>query len=147
MHHMNIFDRLKSEHEKIHDLCCYLLQTSGASEDRKRLYGELKKEINAHTAAEEQTLYAELIRLGKTPERSRQSFSEHREAGGLLSAMDKIDMASPAWMKKFRQLREEMEHHMDEEEKEVFRFAEKAISKKRAQELSVEFDELKTAKI
>ena len=58
---MNIYERLKDDHCKQRGLCGGLAKTSGDTEERRRLFTALKTEVEAHAAAEEQTLYAELI--------------------------------------------------------------------------------------
>lgn len=145
MNHMNIFDRLRSDHEKQRDLCGFLLQTSGDSEERARLYRELRKEIETHGAAEEETFYAELLRHERTRQWTRGNIAAHQEMTELLADLDETDMGSPAWLSKFWRLREELEHHMDEEERELFRAVD--IGPRRARQLAEEFDDHKTARI
>jgi hypothetical protein len=54
-----------------------------------------------------------------------------------------MDMASGGWLNKFKKLKEELYHHLDEEEAEVFKLAQKLIAKTRAEELGQEFDKRK----
>jgi signal transduction protein with GAF and PtsI domain len=102
-----------------------------------------KTEAVAHANAEEQTFYAELIGIADGQEKARHSVSEHKEAADLLGELKELDMASGGWLNKFKKLKEELDHHMDEEEAEVFKLAKTLIADKRADELGKEFDKRK----
>jgi hemerythrin-like domain-containing protein len=141
---MDIYKRLKQDHEKQRDLSSGLADTSGESAERKRLFEEFSKEVDAHAAAEERSFYAELIALSQGQEKARHSVSEHKEAADLLEELKDLDMGSGGWLNKFKKLKDELDHHIDEEEAEVFKLAQSLISKERAQELGGEFDEFKS---
>jgi iron-sulfur cluster repair protein YtfE (RIC family) len=140
---MDIYHRLKDDHGKQRGLSAGLLETSGDTSERQRLFDALSKEIQAHAAAEEQTFYAELIANPDGQEKARHSVSEHEEAASLLDELKEMDMASGGWLNKFKKLKEELDHHLDEEEAEVFKLAQKLIAKTRAEELGQEFDKRK----
>jgi hemerythrin-like domain-containing protein len=141
---MDIYKRLKQDHEQQRDLSSGLADTSGESAERKRLFEEFSKEVDAHAAAEERSFYAELIALSQGQEKARHSVSEHKEAADLLEELKDLDMGSGGWLNKFKKLKDELDHHIDEEEAEVFKLAQSLLSKERAQELGGEFDEFKS---
>ena len=141
---MDIYRCLKDDHGKQRGLSAGLLETSGDSEERQRLFEDLKKEIEAHAAAEEETFYAELMSHPDGQERARHSVSEHKEAANLLEQLEDMDMASGAWLTKFKDLKKALDHHMEEEEEEVFALAQSLIDEKRAQELASDFERLKS---
>lgn len=97
---------------------------------RNMLFDKLKKDLIAHANAEEQTLYAELIADSDTQEQARHSVHEHEGIDELLETLEETDMSSPAWMQTFKKLRHEVEHHMAEEEEDVFEAAKDVIAKK-----------------
>jgi signal transduction protein with GAF and PtsI domain len=140
---MDIYRRLKEDHGKQRGLSAGLIETSGDTSERRRLFDALSKEVEAHAAAEEQTFYAELIGIADGQEKARHSVSEHKEAADLLDELKELDMASGGWLNKFKKLKEELDHHMDEEEAEVFKLAQTLIADKRADELGKEFDKRK----
>ena len=144
---MNIYERLKQDHDKHRQLADEIMQTSGDSEKRRRLWEQFKPEAVAHANAEEQTLYAALIEAPETQEQARHSVSEHEEADELIEELDELDMGSGGWLQKFEKLKKELEHHMDEEEKEVFVEARDVIEATEARELCGEFEERKSAEI
>jgi hypothetical protein len=72
-------------------------------------------------------------------EKSRHSVSEHKDAADILDALDDMEFSSPGWLTKFRSLKEALEHHMDEEEDEVFALAKKLIPAGEAREIGADF--------
>ncbi len=144
---MNIYERLIEDHGKQRGMAAGLAKTEGDSAERKRLFGEFYKELEAHAAAEEQTFYAELLGLADGQEKSRHSVAEHKTASDLLKELEKTDMSSSGWLQKFKKLKHEVEHHVDEEEKEVFPLARKLISAARANELGADFEKRKQAEL
>lgn len=137
---MNIYQRLTEDHGKQRGMAAGLAKTEGDSSERKRLFDEFYRELEAHAAAEEQTFYAELIATPDGQEKARHSVAEHKTAADLLKELTQTDMSSGAWLQKFKKLKHEVEHHVDEEEKEVFPLAMKLIPDERAEELAREFD-------
>ena len=115
-----IFDLLKEDHDKHRDLLEKISKTQGDSEDRRALYNEFREEVTAHANAEEQSLYAEMLARPELQEDGRHSVAEHKELDDLMSELDDTDMSSSGWLQKFKQLRHDYEHHIDEEEKDMF---------------------------
>ena len=140
---MDIYQKLKDDHGKQRGLLGGLENTTGDSDERKRLFQALKEELEAHAAAEEQTFYAELIAMSEGHEKARHSVAEHKEADDLIDELSSMDMSEGGWLIRFRHLRERLEHHVDEEEEEVFPLAKKLIKDSRAKELAEEFEKTK----
>ena len=115
-----IFARLIEDHDKHRDLLAQLEQTHGASEQRAGLFEELTIELKAHASAEEQALYSTMMRKPPTTDETRHSVSEHHEIEEMLNDLAATDMASGAWLTKFRELAHRYTHHIDEEEEEHF---------------------------
>jgi len=140
---MDIYERLKMDHDKQRDLMDKIMQTHGNSEERKALFDEFKLEAESHANAEEQTFYAALIDDHETQEQTRHSVSEHKEASDLIDELSDMDMSSPNWIRKFEKLCEELTHHVDEEEEDVFPMAKEVISDKGAKNMAKEFEKRK----
>ncbi len=140
---MNIYERLKRDHDAHREQLRKIMDTSGDSEERNTLFDEFYREAEAHAAAEEQTFYAALIEKPDGQEKARHSVHEHKEAADLLDELKELDMGSGGWLQKFKKLKKELEHHMDEEENEIFARAKKLIAKSRAEELAGKFDKRK----
>lgn len=136
---MNIYQRLADDHGKQRGMAAGLADTQGNSAERRRLFDEFRQELAAHANAEEQTFYAELMTHADAQERVRHSVTEHKTASDLLEQLADTDMSGSAWLQTFQQLKEEVEHHIDEEETEVFPLARSLISGERADDLGDAF--------
>lgn len=144
---MDIYQRLTKDHDKQRELASRIMKTSGDSDDRRHLWAQFKPEAVAHADAEEQTFYAELMSKPDGQEQSRHSVSEHKEAADLIEELSELEMNSGGWIMKFEKLKEELEHHMDEEETEVFKLAKTLIPELTAKKLAQDFDRRKHAEI
>ena len=144
---MDIYDRLTRDHNTQREMATRLAETTGDSDERRKLWDEFKPEAEAHANAEEQTFYAALIEHPEAQEKARHSISEHKEAADLIEKLSNDDMSSPGWLQNFKKLTEELEHHMEEEENEVFVKAREVISDETATQLVSDFDERKAAEL
>lgn len=125
---MTIFEALREDHEKQRTLADLLVRTHGDSEGREELFDRLKHELQIHATAEERYFYVPLMQYELTQEKSRHSVAEHHEIDETIEAMENTDFSSPAWLPLARQLKEQVEHHLDEEEHEVFQLAGRALA-------------------
>ncbi|MBO6784120.1 MAG: hemerythrin domain-containing protein [Alphaproteobacteria bacterium] len=146
----NIFDTLTEDHDGHRRLLDRLAGTEGDSTERRALFLKLKVDVEAHAAAEEQTFYAELIAMPDGQDKARHSVAEHESMSDIIEELDETDMSSPGWLTRFKTLKDKLEHHMDEEENEVFAKARDLFSDERAASLSNAFrqrkqDEVKDA--
>lgn len=140
---MSIYDALKDDHGKQRGLAAGLVETTGDSDERRRLFQAFQHELESHAAIEEMTLYKEMLNHDESQEQSRHSVAEHQEAAELLDELRNIDMSTNAWLITFKSLKDKLEHHLDEEEKDVFPLAQRLIGKSRARELGAEFSRMK----
>lgn len=136
---MSLYAEIKSDHDLHRDLIGKILDTEGDSAERHRLWTKFRNDLEAHAAAEEQSLYAELIAEEQSQPQARHSVSEHKESSDLVEKLDSMDMSSPEWLQTFKTLAEELEHHMTEEERDVFDDAKEMIGDTRAEELATRF--------
>ncbi|MCB1787938.1 MAG: hemerythrin domain-containing protein [Chromatiaceae bacterium] len=124
---MNIFEALRADHEIQRGLIRDLVATNGESATRERLFGALKTELAAHAAAEERHFYVPLMQSDLTIEKARHSVAEHHELDELVETLEHTEMSSPGWLAAAKRLEEKLQHHLEEEEHEVFQLAGKAL--------------------
>jgi hemerythrin-like domain-containing protein len=136
---MNIFEALREDHEIQRTLCDKLVKTSGDNDLRKNMFNKLKHELEIHADAEERHFYVPLIESDLTQEKARHSIAEHHEMDELVEKLEDTDMSSPAWLVYMKQLAEKVEHHLDEEEHEVFQMAGKALTEKEKKSLATDY--------
>lgn len=119
----DIFERLKQDHDRHRALLDRIEQTHGESDERVALFEQLTLEVKGHAAAEEQALYSTMMRKPPTTDETRHSVAEHHEIEEALNDIAATDMSSGAWLTKFRQLKHDYLHHIDEEEDEHFKIS------------------------
>ncbi|MDF1872178.1 hemerythrin domain-containing protein [Vannielia sp.] len=115
-----IYDAIKADHDHHRNLLETIEDTSGASDTRKEAWREFYRDVKAHAAAEEETFYSKLISQTWGQDHARHSVHEHQQIDDLLEELNDTDMSSSGWLQKFKTLRHDYEHHIDEEEEEVF---------------------------
>jgi len=104
--------------------------TSGEPEQRKMLFEEFVKEVQAHANAEDQALWSSVLREPSATDDARHAVAEHKELDKLMADLAARDYSSPGWLRRFAALKEEYLHHVGEEEQEQFVAAEKVLSDK-----------------
>lgn len=143
----DIFSILKSDHDLHRQLLASIAETRGDSDERGELFESFRIEVTAHAAAEEESLYAAMLSDPDLRDDGRHSVSEHKEIDDMLGELQEIDEASDAWLTKFKEMRDRYEHHIEEEEEEMFPAAEKHFSSAKAEELGAKFDRRKPAEL
>ena len=141
---MDIYQHLKQEHEEQKELARRIMETSGDSEERRELFQRFKIELESHAAAEEQSLYAALLSHPEGQEQARHSIAEHKDAADIVEELEETAMDSSAWIQRFEKLKDDVVHHIDEEEDDVFPLCRTLISTEEAQELAEKFAHRKT---
>lgn len=141
----NIYTELKKEHDLLRNLMGKILKTTDKDlVERKKLFEEFKNQLLSHSIAEEQTLYAELSNHSNTKKQVKHGLAEHKETEGLLKELSvDIDDNNNKWLSKFEELSEELDHHIEEEEEDLFDLAKENLSENEEQELEHKFKKSK----
>lgn len=117
---MTIFDQIKKDHDKHRELLNILADTEGDSKERRQIWETFFYDVKAHAAAEEETLYSKLIATEDGQPDSRHAIHEHHILDKKMDELNETDMASPGWLMKLKTLKHDYEHHMAEEESDIF---------------------------
>ncbi|MGP1352871.1 MAG: hemerythrin domain-containing protein [Parasphingopyxis sp.] len=142
-----IFERLKEDHDKHRTMLDLIDKTQGDSEGRRELFERFKKEVTAHAAAEEETLYATMLGEPDLREEGQHSVAEHKELDDYLEELEEMDYSSTGWLARFRTMKDRYLHHIEEEENEMFVAAAKGLDEKTEKELAKKFEERKPAEL
>ncbi|MCW8194891.1 hemerythrin domain-containing protein [Proteobacteria bacterium 005FR1] len=120
----NAISLLKQEHEEVKKLLNKLMETSsGAAKTRTDLLEKIATKLRAHTKIEEEILYPALRDAGSDKEKKmyHEAVEEHRAVEELvLPDLEKTDPSSNEFAGRAKVLKELLEHHIDEEESELF---------------------------
>ena len=133
---MNAFELLKADHEKVSGIMDKLEETTErAAKTREELFARLKEELDVHAHIEETIFYPVLKQEAETREITLEGFEEHRVVKTLLKELEATPFESEKWTAKFKVLKENVEHHVDEEEGEMFKSARAALTTGQIEEL------------
>ena len=133
---MNAFALLKADHEKVAGMLETIENTTErALKGRAELFARLKEELDLHAKIEEEILYPALEEIEETREIALEAYEEHRLVKQLLGELEAEPKNSEEWTAKFTVLKEDIEHHVEEEEGEMFKKAKQALTKEEIDEL------------
>jgi len=118
----DILTTLKQEHDEVKGLLADL-QDAGTAAQRRRLVKEIKAALVPHTKAEEKVVYDAVIRLRDKDAQTdgHEGYLEHEWASKTLQRLESITNAtSPEHRAAGKVLKELVEHHIQEEENQVW---------------------------
>jgi iron-sulfur cluster repair protein YtfE (RIC family) len=141
---MNAFTLLKADHEKVAGILEKIDETTErATKGREELFAQLKNELDIHTRIEEEILYPVLEEFEETRDISLEAYEEHALVKLLLGELAAAPKDDEQWTAKFTVLKENIEHHVEEEEGEMFKKARKVLSEDEIENLGDRLQEAK----
>jgi hemerythrin superfamily protein len=136
---LDIYSLLRQDHQRVKELFEQIEATEpNGGGKRETVFGAIKKELMVHKEAEESTFYAALSVLPEMSDRIEEAMEEHVDVEELLQELDETDTGSDAFMAQLAELREEVEHHVSEEENEIFPRARELLTEEQADSLARE---------
>lgn len=142
---MNAYDLLKEDHKKVAGIFEKLEPTTErALKTREELFTKLHDELEVHAAVEEQIFYPVLKEAAETRDITFEAFEEHHVIKALLKELSTSPKDSEEWTAKLTVLKENVEHHVEEEEGEMFKKARKILTNEQAEELGARMEAAKT---
>jgi hemerythrin-like domain-containing protein len=141
---MNAFELLKQDHETVAGLFEKLEPTTERGvKTREELFTRLKQELDVHARIEETILYPVLQEAQETEEITLEAYEEHSVVKQLLAELDELPKDDESWGAKLTVLKENVEHHVEEEEGEMFKKARKVLSDEQIEELGTKLEAAK----
>lgn len=135
-------DLLKEQHREVEELFKKVEKTDEARA-RRDLATKILSKLEIHTTIEEELFYP-AYRDGagtkKGEELTLEAYEEHHVVKLVLAELPSIDPKAENFEAKMTVLKELIEHHVEEEETEMFPDAEKKLGKKRLEELGDEME-------
>lgn len=139
---MNVFELLKNDHSKVSALFTQIEETSDAAE-KETLFQQINQELTLHAQLEETLFYPRLEREEETEEITEEAYDEHQEVKNMLSEISRMSSTDAEWDAKVAELKEAVEHHVAEEEGEMFEQAKQVLSADEIEEIGDEINEEK----
>jgi len=133
---------LKEDHQRVKDLFAQYESASNA-EAKWTLAEEVFVELETHAQLEESIFYPSVNEeTEEGPELVKESLEEHATVKQLIQELRQMGPQSQEFDAKFHELMHNVEHHVAEEEAEMFPLAEEELAED-LDEMSAEMQELK----
>src|SRR5688572_13794798 len=123
---MNAFQLLKNDHKIVSDFFDQIESASGKA--KTQLFTRLKSELDVHALIEEKIFYPALENKKESREITLEAYEEHKVVKDLLAELANGSSANEEWDAKLKVLRENVDHHVEEEEGELFDKANDVLS-------------------
>jgi hemerythrin-like domain-containing protein len=118
---MDVLQLLKEDHDKIKKILSHLESTTDRGvKTREEFYTKVRAELQVHEAIEEEILYPALKEHPKAKDLVLEAYEEHNVVDMVIAEIDALPYDDETWGAKLTVMRENVEHHIGEEESEMF---------------------------
>ena len=140
---MDVLELIKADHRRVETL---FSEIEGTDEPQKlyECFNQLYNALNVHVEVEEQTFYPAIRQCQDTEKLVDEAQSEHAEAKQMLEELEFLSPTSAEFKQKIGSLKQAIQHHVQEEENEVFSKVRECMSQKEREQLGSEFEALKS---
>jgi iron-sulfur cluster repair protein YtfE (RIC family) len=141
---MDAITLLKTDHEKVAGIFEQLEPTTErALKTREELFTKLQQELDVHAHIEETIFYPVLKQEAETRDITLEGIEEHHVIKMLLRELAAMQVDSEQWTAKLKVLKENVEHHVEEEESDMFKGAREVLSKEQLEDLGTRMEAAK----
>ncbi len=133
-----IYTLLETDHRTVEALFGQMEETEDRTQ-RERLLARLKQELLAHAEAEDMVFYEPLKAADEARSLILEAEEEHRVVTRVLGELERLSAENEKWAARLTVLKELVEHHVEEEEGEMFKKARGIFNKEQERELGVAF--------
>jgi hemerythrin-like domain-containing protein len=141
---MNAIELLKDDHEKVKKLLADGEKTGESKPDKRRsIFEELKREMMVHEQIEEEIFYKELRAHPKAKDLVLEGIEEHNVVDTIMGQLEATEPTDEFWGAKFKVMRESIEHHIEDEEGEMFPTAKKVFDATELDDLGTRMQKMK----
>jgi Hemerythrin HHE cation binding domain len=114
--------------------------TDRAEKTRTETFERLKRDLTIHETIEEEILYPALKEFAKTKDITLEAFEEHHVVDQIVAELEATPVTDETWGAKLTVMKENLEHHIQEEEEEMFKQALQVMEHKELAELGEQMD-------
>jgi hemerythrin superfamily protein len=136
---------LKQDHQTISSYFEKIAAAKGSPQKQEELYAQLKYELDAHSAAEEQEFYPALKKLDGASALVSEAQAAHALFVKLFGELSALPVDDKEWLNKITALKENVQQHFAQEEGPMFKLAQTAWSEKQLQEMGTRLEQAKQA--
>ena len=119
---------LKQDHDEVKKIMDTLDSTTERGvKTREELFTKLKTEMEIHEAIEEEIFYPALKEHPKAEDIVLEGYEEHHVVDTVMAELEGLPVDDETWGPKAKVMAENVEHHIEEEEREMFKQARAAF--------------------
>jgi hemerythrin superfamily protein len=142
---MNAITLLTEDHKRIKAMLAEGDKTTERGEKtRQELFERLKETMVAHESMEEQVLYPALKAHPKAKDMTLEAFEEHHVVDEIFEELEATPVTDEKWGAKFTVARENIEHHIGEEEDEMFKTCRQIFSEDELEQMGARMAEIQS---
>ncbi|MFY1831392.1 hemerythrin domain-containing protein [Myxococcus fulvus] len=138
---MNALELLEQQHEEVKKLFAqYGKLPDHADARRSELFKKIADRLAAHTTIEELYFYPS-TKSERTEDELREAVEEHLSAKRIIADLLEMEPDDEEFDAKMKVLQEQIEHHVEEEEEELFKKVRKLLSKEQLEDLGIQMEQ------
>ena len=138
---MDAITMLKADHDKVKQLLNELESTTERGvKTRQELFATIKGELTVHEVIEEEIFYPALKNHPKAQDIVLEAYEEHHVVDTVMAELENLDVSDETWGAKATVMKENVEHHIEEEEGEMFDQCREVFEPEELRELGEEME-------
>ena len=137
---MNAIDLLEKQHREVEQLFKKFEKAEG-EEEKQSLFEEIGDKLAIHAGIEEKHFYP-ATRTARTEDQLREAVEEHLSVKRIIADLLEMEPSNPQFEPKVLVLKEQVEHHVEEEEEELFPKVKKMLSRDELDDLGTVMEDL-----
>ncbi len=142
---MDAVTLLKQDHDEVKKIMEKLDKTTERGvKTRDELFTKLRFEMTIHETIEEEIFYPALKEHPKAKEVVLEGYEEHHVVDLIMGELSETPYDDETWGAKFAVMKENIEHHIEEEEGDMFKKARSILSKAELEELGSQMEHRKS---
>lgn len=139
---MDALELLKNDHDKVKQLF-QRFQSIKDESDHRKMFEEIKTELQAHTHIEESIFYPAVEKFEELEDLVSESLEEHSTVKDLIDEIDGMNKDGEDLRPAVMELIESVEHHAEEEENEMFPKLRELMDRQELERLGKELEDEK----
>ena len=142
---MDALALLKKDHDAIKKLLKELEDTTErAVKTREEGFGRLKFSLTVHEQIEETILYPALKQHAQTKDIVLEAYEEHDVVDKVLGDLEATPVDDESWHAKLKVMSENLHHHIEEEEGQMFEQARTVFDREVLEQLGEQMQQIKS---
>lgn len=113
-----LFELLKRDHRQVEKWMAQI--EDGAESDREDIFTTLQDALEKHMQLEEKYFYPQLSKIKELKDLAVDAVDEHEKVKNFLSQLEDLDVDDEEWLSSFIEMKQGIQHHVQDEEKKIF---------------------------